>query len=60
MKTKQQKSSQHNCPYLKSEDCGRPDKMMNGICNCDLYIHCFSYKCLKDLEEEKKDGKQDS
>lgn len=65
MKTKQQKLPQPKCPYLRSDDCGRPDKYRHPICNDTTYCNykaCISYQsitqALKDLEEYEKDGKQ--
>lgn len=48
-------SRQNECPYLKSKDCGFPNKNPNKF--CALYKHCTSYKFLKELEG-KKDGKE--
>lgn len=54
----QQKSDK--CPYIRNKDCGHPLK--EKCINAD-YESCFSFRCLKDCEENmevKKDGKQDA
>lgn len=47
------------CPYINNPDCGRPNKLTFHECR-EAYKTCWSYMCLKKVEEELRNGKQDT
>lgn len=60
-KSKKKLNKTDICPYIKSSDCGRPDK--NPLKFCALYKHCISYHFLNEfgtIKEEKANGKDEA